>query len=430
MSDRRSSWLYAFVIISLFLCCITLLMPLLPKPFGYFNLRDENNFAALFSGVFLLVIALHAYDGWSLNRVSNPSMAYAWLALSLVLTALSIDEIGSLHERVTWLRSIIADGTIAPPADIQSLPRAERRSIYWWSLLPFGVLFVGVIVYAVLALWRDIGDKKPVVFIGVGFLLLASVSLQEYIERTVDWSANPYLKIIDNTLRPALEEGTELLGMIILLAITMKNTRGIFRQGEHLDFPVFEATVRLRRAILVTGVFAAPLIAYVTASFPPERHDNGMPADWPAAALFFLAAIAAVRPFFVSGQGLGWTGRILLLLSLVGCASTILQPDNPSALPLAGALAGTALLIWLLSPDYDHRTYLPAGVFLSIGFATAWYIGSNVFIVYTVIQYTALAFYWVHSSADPTRIQSTSVDREILKNDDSRSRSSSSPSLR
>jgi hypothetical protein len=402
MLNQKSPWFYAFVLISLFLCGVTFLMPLLPGQFAYFNLRDENNFAALFSGIFLLVIALHAYDGWSLNRISKPSVAYAWLALSLVLAALSLDEIGSLHERVTWLRSIISDGTFAPPSELQSMPRTERRSAYWWSLVPFGMLLVGAIAYAVSALWRSIEDKKTVILIGVGFSLLASVALQEYIERTVDWSANRYLSIIDSTFRPLLEEGTELLGMIILLAVAMKNSRGIFSEDERADFPVFEAIVRMRRVILVTGIFAAPLIAYINASFPPERHDNGMPADWPAAALFAMAAIAAARPFFVSGKTTGWYGRGLVLLALVGCGSTILHPETPAALPLLTVLAGAAFMIWFLSADYPPASYLPAVAILSAVLAEAWYIGNSDFVVYTMNQYTALAFYWVNSSVAPT----------------------------
>lgn len=153
------------------------------------------------------------------------------------------------------------------------------------------------IVFAILSLWRSVEDKKTVTLICIGFALIASVALQEYIGRTLDWSANRYLRIIDKTFRPLLEEGTELLGMIILLRVAVENTRGLFSQSERADFPVFEAIVRLRRTILNIGIFVAPLIAYVTASFPEERHDNGMTADWPAAALFALAAIAAAKLF-------------------------------------------------------------------------------------------------------------------------------------
>ena len=414
MSNLRSSWFYAFVLVSLFLCCVTFFMPLLPSPFSYFNLRNENNFAALFSGIFLLVVALHAYDGWSLNRALKPNVACAWLAVFFVLTALSFDEIGSLHERVTWLRSIISDGTVAPPSELQSLPQAEKRSIYWWSLLPFGMLLVGATAYAVTALWRSIEDRRTVILIGVGFALLASVALQEYIERTVDWSANEYLHIVGNTFRPLIEEGTELLAMIILLKVAMNNTRGVLSPGERSSFPVFDAVVSLRRLILVIGIVAAPLIAYVTASFPTERHENGMPADWPAAALFSLAAIAAARPFFVSGRGIGWFGWSLVLLSLVGCGSTILSPESTAAVPLAGALAGAAILVWFLSANYMPKTYLPAGVILSIVFASTWYVGNNDFVVYTVIQYTALAFYWVNSSVVSKTAQPTTFVSKLI----------------
>jgi hypothetical protein len=120
-----------------------------------------------------------------------------------------------------------------------------------------------------------------------------------------------------------------------------------------------------------------------------------------------MAAIAAVRPFFVSGENTGWYGRGLILLALVGCGSTILHPDAPAALPLVTVLAGAAFLIWFLSADYPPASYLPAVAILSAVLAEAWYIGTDEFVVYTMNQYTALAFYWVNSSVLPTGASST-----------------------
>jgi hypothetical protein len=292
---------------------------------------------------------------------------------------------------------------------------AQRKSTYWWSLLPFGMILVGAIAYAVLAMWRSIDDKKTVILIAIGFSLFASVAVQEYIERTVDWSANWYLSIIHSTVRPLVEEGTELLGMVVLLKVTMNNTQGVFSPGERSDFPVFDAIGRLRWVILVIGMIGAPAIAYFTASLPPERHDNGMPADWPAVALFLLAAISAARPYFAYGRGLEWSGLSLVLLCVAGCVSTTLRPDSVAALPLVGALAGCALLIWIMSPSYLPKTYLPAAIALSIAFAAAWSVGSNDFVVYTIIQYTALAFYWVHSSVVTAGTRSTDLEAKSQK---------------
>ena len=188
-AEQRSVWFNAFLLVSLILCAITFFGVLLPRPFSYFNLRNENNFAALFSGMLLLITALHAYDGWSLNRASSPTSAYAWLILSAVLTALSLDEIGSLHERAHWLWSFVAYGTVDLSA-FQAMSESQRSSMYWWSLVPFGLLLVGAIAYAAFALWRSIDDKKSVILICLAFSLLASIGLQEYVERTVDWSAN------------------------------------------------------------------------------------------------------------------------------------------------------------------------------------------------------------------------------------------------
>ena len=373
-------WFLAFASISLFLCFATVFSKFVPF-FKYFNLRNESNFAALFSGMFLLTIALHAFDGSAANRALKPKIANAWLLICLVLVALSFDEIGSLHERVPRI------------GDLNRL----------LSLVPFGLVFLGMIAYAVTVLWRDAGRRKTSILICVGFSLFVSVALQEYIEHAVDWSANRYLRFFKSWFRPLIEEGSELLGMLVLLYVTMENTRGILSQGKRERFPVFEGTVSWRWPILITTLIAAPLIAYVNVSLPADEWGHGQPADWPAAALFLLAAFAAARPYFISGLSMGLPGWMLVILAIIGCASTILPPSSSTLIPLLTVLSVISFLFWSVGQRYVRSAYLSAGILLSVSLAGAWYFRDSDFVVYTAAQYCALGFYWANSSASPAK---------------------------
>src|SRR3546814_8034194 len=93
-----------------------------------FDLRSEDNVAAWWSGILLLLNAFHAYDGYALWRERAPRMARSWASLSLLLVILSADEIGSIHERI---------GMIATAVSVSQ----------WLALLPFGLVGLGLLLY-------------------------------------------------------------------------------------------------------------------------------------------------------------------------------------------------------------------------------------------------------------------------------------------
>ncbi len=87
--EWQALWLYGVIVVCILLVAATL------ASIGPFNLRDESNFAALWSGMLLLLVAIHAFDGRAQHRTDNPVVGRAWLIISLILVTLSFDEIGS-----------------------------------------------------------------------------------------------------------------------------------------------------------------------------------------------------------------------------------------------------------------------------------------------------------------------------------------------
>ncbi len=95
------------------------------------NLTNENVVAAWFSGMLLLLGALHAADGYFRLRTHNLKAGLAWWVIAAMLIFLSADEIGSLHERMKDL----------------------MRMGPWLSFLPFLVVLLGGCVWSFVQLW-------------------------------------------------------------------------------------------------------------------------------------------------------------------------------------------------------------------------------------------------------------------------------------
>src|SRR5688572_8811894 len=250
-------WLYGIVAVCIFLLFCTLGYP---WPFGSgaltaFNLRDESNLAATWSAMLLLVAAMHAFDGWALNRPPSGSVAISWLLLSAVLVALSLDETGSFHERFpTWL-----------------------------SLLPIAIVFGGMFSYAIFVLFRSPEYRASSILIVVAVALFGSVALQEFIEQRFEWPGHL------RSLRAVVEEGTELLAMVLLVLAAMPNTRGVLADDSESKAPAFDVVTRWRTPLVLAGILGAPAIAFVTASLDHSYAFHGVATDWLVAVFFLLA---------------------------------------------------------------------------------------------------------------------------------------------
>ncbi len=105
---RLIPWWVWIVAVDLVLVFITIIKHNLPDSlwgiYHHFDLGREMNMAAWWSGICLVALAFLAYELYSTNKDRT---RVAWLILSLILFGLSLDEIGSLHERVESWKIII-----------------------------------------------------------------------------------------------------------------------------------------------------------------------------------------------------------------------------------------------------------------------------------------------------------------------------------
>ena len=307
--DRPAVWFGIAVLICIALVSTTALSILTESQLlTKFSLSQENNAATWWSGILLTLASMHAFDGHARWQKEMPSIARAWALISIVLLGLSADEVGSIHERVELATNVLGVPDVV-------------------ALAPFELVLLALLGSGLLLLWSDDGQRHKVVPIVIAFGLFglfAAVVVQEEV-------------IQDNFHYPilsALEEGTELAGILILLKVAMSNTGGLFRPSESPAGPVFEAVNRSLTWAMVVGLAVAPVLALITANLIEAR--RGHPADWFTAVIFFAAALAAARACFITGEQIGWRSWALAALCLL--ASVLVVDANAVRLVDLGPL--------------------------------------------------------------------------------------------
>ncbi|MGB5637101.1 MAG: hypothetical protein WBM86_30555 [Waterburya sp.] len=156
-----------------------------------FDLGQEMNLAAWWSGMILFSIALLCYEIYC-DR--NNQKKVTWLLLTIAFTCLSIDEIGSIHERIeTWIQ------LIDPYVSLSLIQLID-------PYIPIAILGVILVPFPLIILWNSQETRRTAILLIVGFLFLASIAIQERLEGYIEWYQW-------GGVRLGVEEGTELLGM-------------------------------------------------------------------------------------------------------------------------------------------------------------------------------------------------------------------------
>lgn len=345
-----------------------------------FTLSGENNYAAWWSGILLLLTGLHAFDGYVRLKDNEPKAAIGWASLSIIFFILSLDEIGSIHERTDYL---LGFGSFL-------------------SDLPFAIVLIVLLIYALFNLRTAECETKKTWPLIIGFCILGSVAFQEYLEHKINWP----LEL--RRWRLVVEEGTELLGMTLLLKTCMSNSQGLLFNGKRSKTaPAFDFVYLLKNKILLVGVFIAPVVAYITAALPDQQ--RGHPADWFASMLFFLAAMTELKKFLEFNDNSSWYQWSSIILLIFASGVSVGYPTLPMNryISLWGVYILTndlKILILFLTILIIHIVRLLANKFsiyrftfyflLLIIVALLSSLKMSLFIIYLLTQYLGLSAYY------------------------------------
>ncbi len=275
------------------------------------SLAREHNIAAWWSGLLLFTAGLLAYqqvDGS--GDLPKPSA----FVLALILVGLSCDEIASVHERI---------GLVAPAAQI-----------------PLGIVGVLLLGYAIGLAWKQGTRKKPLLWLSAGFALFGSVALQEVLEHSTRWPT--WL----TGIRAGVEEGTELLGMFLILGAVISTGSRSDRLGWRAALP--RPSRMLYLGPLITAAWMAQLMATLGyfAHLTDLDHFGNMTA-WYTAAVYGLLAFGVHE----QAGAPGWRHWVLFSI-LLACSM-----DAVAAMLQYVPMLFPSIEVWL-----PGRIFEPTGV--------------------------------------------------------------------
>ena len=242
-----------------------------------FHLYTENVIAVWYASMLLLSVATAAVIAYALDRRQSQTgvervVATGWLVIAGCFALLSLDEIGSLHERLgTGTRGGLATGWVYVLA------------------VPIGLIALFMAAFAWLRLRRA---RAAAAFVLAGIALFLSSHL-DLIEVTL-LHGGASIGLHDSLLvvEEVVEEGlAELGGTLCFLVGVVLYIRATAGPGPHdftLDGPPVTHTVATGGLLLTAGV---PAARWFVDRLPAG--DTGIPDNWfPAAVLYLLALLA------------------------------------------------------------------------------------------------------------------------------------------
>ena len=244
----------------------------------YFNLGGELNIAAWWSGIALLLASLLSYELFS---IKHDKTKFSWLIISLILFALYLDEIGSLHERIM------------------------QNS--WADYYPYGITGICLLTYSFVNLFTSNKNKKSGILILLGFSTFGLVVLQEYIEHELDW---PYHLL---GLRTGIEEGTELLGFFLCLLGVVLERRKTGASHSLMALIPNPSLMKKLPAILLIGLVPHTLASFWIPNLS-DLYDRGNPALLYPVAIYLILSASSIHRFMDNPKN---KSKIYLSLSLL-----------------------------------------------------------------------------------------------------------------
>ncbi|MDQ3556935.1 MAG: hypothetical protein M3409_09180 [Gemmatimonadota bacterium] len=262
---------------------------------GQLNLGGENVVAAWYSSVLLLGVALMAIATFFLDVRGSATprdrrLAYGWWVIAALFAALSLDELGSLHERIGLLPGFNAfEDHLTDWVGVFALPTAAVA------------LFLALFAWA--RLRRSWG---AVAFFCGGLLLFLTVPFQEQMEAVLRESADPGL-YRRTPFHLVLEEGAEITGSLCFMAAVAVYALAVARQSEGRKEREVELVWRpsLRQALALCAAMIGILLCVMVVLgvvMPALDQDErrGNPANWFPVVLSIVVGLTSV---FIWSQG-------------------------------------------------------------------------------------------------------------------------------
>lgn len=276
----------------------------------HLSLGEENVVASWFSSMLMLVAAALAATCFLAVRWRG------WLVAAVLFSLLSLDELGSLHERVESIRGLDPISGAAPGLALEV------------------VLATAVaVVLAAFAVHIRRSRRAAILFV-VGLFSLFTVPLYETLSEWLTGGRSVGFLVA--------EEVAEIVAMLALVAglvayLTEAPVGRLHASSRHLALGIGGLVAGAAIALLATDL----LVRYAPAG------DNGIPHNWFPSALAAVAAALAMALWAESaGSGAARRGGFLAAAA-VGLAVSVFYGANIEGwVPVMGETA-PALLPWL-----------------------------------------------------------------------------------
>jgi hypothetical protein len=241
-----------------------------------FHLATENVVAAWYSSMLLLTVALAAVLAFATEMGTTANIrekwrlspfSWGWLLVAAAFVALSLDELGSLHERI---------GMISRGGGARG----------WVYVLALPIL--GVAAFMAAFAWVRLRQVPAALgLFAAGIALFLSNPIFEVFEMRLLHAGRGADLIVHNTLLVVEEGIVELGGALCFLLAVLTYIRRTAGEGPH----VFEIRASAMPWIAAAGLAmtaAVPAAHWFVAQLPPG--DTGIAENWfPATSLYLLA---------------------------------------------------------------------------------------------------------------------------------------------
>jgi hypothetical protein len=253
-----------------------------------FHLGTENVVAAWYSSMLLLAVGAASCAAFAIERRTARSgldrwLGLGWLVFAAIFTLLSLDEIGSFHERIGMMVAL----------NKASLEPSATGPVGWVYMLAIPICLVGAFMLAFG--WMRL-RRVPAAFVllAIGVGLYLSDPLLEALEAVLVRSGSPRI-VVERVLEEGVAELGGTLCFLLGVLIYCSRTAGTRPIEWSVNRRIATMTILVAGALMTIGV---PISHWVVSRLPPG--DTGIPDNWfPAAALAVLALIAIL----VYGRG-------------------------------------------------------------------------------------------------------------------------------